>query len=324
MNRRHLIPRRVAVFGLVAQAAAFRATTGVAATPEGLAVWHYKGQVSDFFNAAEMKSPSYPVSYVNVEGGKMVLNAYRAKALDYAFMSQIPALFAGQNASPFRLIAAIQGGVSYAGLLVPEKSTAASVKDLRNKKIGYVPATNHHYYLLKILTDNGMTPDDIQPVPLSAAAGRAAFVGGYLDALISDDYVAELLMEESAARWLTSDISSGGLSFFAISARVGAMDDRIKSGLIEDYLVRERATWDWVAANPEAWSRIMAAETAVPERIFRRLSAGRQHAVKLVPVTQDMIREQQKAADLFFSEGSLPNRIDAESLWDLRFSRLLQ
>lgn len=321
-----LLTRRGLGFGVLGTLMGARAR---AASPAGLAgtslsVWHYKGQVSDFFSESGMDVPPYDVNYITIEGGNMVLNAYKAGAMDYAFMSQIPPLFAAQSDSPLRLIAAVQGDLSNSGLLVPSGSKITSIAELRGKKVAYTQSTNHHYYLLKILNDHGMSFSDIQPTPLTQAAGRAAFSAGYLDAMVSGDYIAQLLIEETGARWLVSDISATCLSYFTISARKAALDDPARQAAIGDYLQREQKTWNWIAENPQNWSQVMARKTGIPQRIYQKLAAARRHPVRIVPVTASVLQEHQAVADTFFSAGLVPHRVDAAALWDTRYSHLLQ
>ena len=291
-----------------------------------LSVWHYKGAVADFFDASHQLPPPYALNPVDVSGGSMVINSYKAGALDYAFMSQVPALFAAQNTCPFKLVAAVQGDLVKSGLLVSATSSIQSIEDLKGKKIGYIPATSDHYYLLRILQDHHLTLADIVPVSLTASMAKTAFLAGHLDGLIASSYVAELLIEQANARWLVSDAddSARWLSYFAISARTDALADPLKRLAITDYLKREQRTWNWIEKNPESYAKIMAQETGVSEKIFRKINKERRSPVKIIPVSDSIIAQQQSVADAFLNFGFLKKKVLAASLWDHSLSNSIR
>ncbi|OUJ10505.1 ABC transporter substrate-binding protein [Acetobacter sp. DsW_063] len=301
------------------------ADTPVDLRQERLAVWHYKGAVADFFSAADMAKPPYTVSPVDVSGGSMVISCYKAGSLDYAFMSQVPALFAAQDALSFKLIAAVKGDLEQSGLLIPAGSPIRSVADLRGRRIGYIPATSDHYYLLKILGDHGLVLSDIQAAPMSATTARAAFSAGYLDGLISGNYVAQLMIEQTNARWLVTDANSqaGWLSYFAISARIDALADPRKRAAIGDYLKREQKIWDWIGSNPDYYVRVMSRQTGISEQIFQKMIVARRSPIQVVPVSDQIIEQQQDVADTFLRAGCIPRRVDAGTLWDRTYSDLI-
>ena len=113
INRRAFL-RHTAVAGLAAGLAPLLANAS-----EALRVWRYKGQAASFMADAGQASTPYPLQWVDVPGGAMVLEAFASNSLDYAFMSPVLPLFASAAGNPLVLIASYQGEQNRSSLIVP-------------------------------------------------------------------------------------------------------------------------------------------------------------------------------------------------------------
>ncbi|MFT3968585.1 MAG: ABC transporter substrate-binding protein [Sphingobium sp.] len=174
-----------------------------------LSVWHSRATAANFMPAAGLAPPVYQVRPADLPGGAMLLNGYAADALDYAYMSQIVAVFGMQSGVPLKIIATFTGDVNNAGILVQKASSAKTVGDLRGRTVAYTPSTNEHYYLLKFLEGQGMTMSDIQPVALATADINGAFTRGHVEARATVGGIVGLLAEtQLGARWLVRSIKS--------------------------------------------------------------------------------------------------------------------
>lgn len=317
LNRRHLLAAGAGAL------AAGRAARARAADDLTLSVWRYKVTASYFFADAGVADTPYRVTYADLPGGTMVLEALASNALDYAFMSEIPPIFSIPSDLPIRLIATVRGDVANVGILVRGDSGIRTAADLRGKRVSYVRATSNHYYLIKILARAGLGFSDIVPVPLSVQDSIAAFRSGHLDAVVAGGYAAWILKHDSGARWLISDMAGFYPGNFVIAANRDALQDPAKAAAIADYLTRERAVWDWAAGHGEQWAARWAEVTGVPADYFLDEFRARHHQPRLTGVTDTAIRDQQDVADTFFTARAIDRRVDVRPLWDPRFAGLL-
>jgi hypothetical protein len=98
-----------------------------------LRVWRHKLAASRFMEAAGLPHP-YQVTYADLPGGQMVLNAFSGDGLDYAFMSQIPPVYALRSGVPIKLVATYAGDTHNGGILVNRGSSARRIEDLRGAR----------------------------------------------------------------------------------------------------------------------------------------------------------------------------------------------
>lgn len=90
-------------------------------------------------------------------------------------------------------ISAVSGGADQVVVLVNDNSTGNdkvivreginTIADLKGKKVAAEEGTVDHFLLLLGMEKAGLTPEDIQFVPLETGQAAAAFVGGQVDAV---------------------------------------------------------------------------------------------------------------------------------------------
>ncbi|MCJ7797654.1 MAG: ABC transporter substrate-binding protein, partial [Thermoleophilia bacterium] len=72
-----------------------------------------------------------------------------------------------------------------------------SIKDLKGKKVAYEEGTTSDILLRYALSENGMTIDDIEKVPMAAADAGAAVIAGRVDAAVTyEPYLTVALQQD--------------------------------------------------------------------------------------------------------------------------------
>lgn len=282
-----------------------------------------EGDTRLLFKAAGIRPEGFDIQYSEFQSGHLVVEALNGGSLDYGGMSEIPPIFAAASTiQSFRQIAVTHGDVNNQVVLVPRRSKARSIADLKGRRVGYVRATTSQYFLIRMLEEVGLEWGDIMPVAMGVSDGAAAFSQGALDGWAIYGFPIQRAIATEGARVLRTakGILSGN---YMVSAHVDALDDPEKSKIIGNYLGLVREAYGWVAANEEEWASIIAHDIGVPrayvEDQFRRKSAG----FDLRPVTDTAIASQQQVADLFFAQGLLPRAVDVRLLWDSRFNHFI-
>lgn len=264
----------------------------------------------------------YKLAQQEFASGNLVTEAIGASALDLGGMSDIPPIFVAGTGSPLRLIAIRRGDVNSQVVLVQKNSGIDRPADLRGKRVGYTRATTAHYFLLKLLKDNGLTFADIQPVALTPQDGRAAFETGRLDAWINWPPLAQLAQAATGARVLLG--AQGYLSGnYVVAAHKDAIADPHRHAAITDYLLREKRAYQWSLANPGKYAAIQARELNAPAEIFLAIEKNRSQPTRLTAIDDGAIAAQQAVADTFAEAGLIPARVDVRPLWDRSFDAAL-
>jgi sulfonate transport system substrate-binding protein len=264
----------------------------------------------------------YPVEWIDIGGGNLVLEALNSGALDYAFMSEIPPIFASIAKVPLALVAVFKGDNNDSGVVVRKDAGIRTVADLRGKKISYVRATNTHYFVLNMLRQNGMTLDDVQAIPLTMQDSLTAFRSGHLDAIAVGGISALQAVSEMDGVML-ENVSRYYSGNYLIATTTGALADPQRRAQIGDFLQREKATWAWVEANPEAWAQRSAALTGLPIQLYIEQFQRRSQPAQLVAVDDQAIAAQQRVADAFYTNQLIRQPVDVRPLWNSEFNHLL-
>ena len=293
-----------------------------AAQPSPLRVWRYKGSAASYLELAGQADTPYPVEWVDIGGGNLVLEALNSGALDYAFMSEIPPIFGAIAQVPLALVAVFKGDNNDSGVVVRKAAGIRTVADLRGKKISYVRATNTHYFVLNMLRQNGMTLDDVQAIPLSMQDSLTAFRSGHLDAIAVGGIsalqaVSEMdgLMLENVSRYYSGN--------YLIATTAAVLADPQRTAQLGDFLLREKATWAWVEANPEGWAQRSAVLTGIRRELYLEQFQRRSQPAQLVAVDEQAIAAQQRVADAFYTNHLIRQPVDVRPLWHSNFTYLL-
>ncbi|HEY2659526.1 MAG TPA: ABC transporter substrate-binding protein [Caulobacteraceae bacterium] len=283
-----------------------------------LRVATYKGGVQSFFQAAGVADTPYKIAYSEFAGGNLITEAINAKAIDVGSMSEIPPIFAARSET-LRLIAVLQGDVNNQVTLVPKDSPIRGLADLKGKRVGYVRATTAHFFLLRLLQEQGLSFADITPIALSPQDGLAAFGRGALEAWVIYGVQSNLARARFAARVLTT--AQGRLSGnYVYAALKDSIDDPTRRSAIADYLGRVKRAYAWAEVHPDALASLEAQATGVPAAIYQQQRRERSGPTLLAPVDDAAIRSQQSVADVFAQAHLIPARIDIAPLWDRTFS----
>jgi sulfonate transport system substrate-binding protein len=307
----------------IVRAASAGVTAPVALSAATLRVGMYKGGDSFYFDEAGVAATPYKTVKAEFAAGNLIVEAINGGSIDVGSMSEIPPIFAaaGTGPAPLKVVAVLRGDVNNQVILVPKASVIGDTAQLKGKRVGYVRSTTSHYFLLRVLKEQGLAFRDIVAVPLSPQDGLAAFQSGQLDAWVIYGLVQELAKQQGARVLRTADgILSGNYVFAAASA---AIADPLRHAAIGDYLRRVARVYEWINQHPQQWANKSGQLAGVSPQLFLNDIKNRSQPYKLQAVDDTAIRSQQQVADVFADNGMLARRIDVTSLWDRSFAAYL-
>ena len=191
------------------------------------------------------------------------------------YSESISALTAGQldaNAQTLNdTISSISGGADQVVVLVNDNSTGNdkiivreginSVADLKGKKVAAEEGTVDHFLLLLGLKKAGLTPQDIQFVPLETGKGAAAFVGGQVDAVgVFAPFTTQALKRPGSKELFSSKEFPGAIPDHLVFSRkfVNEHPDQVQA-MVDSWF----ATLDYIKANKAKADVIMAKRAGV-------------------------------------------------------------
>ncbi len=269
------------------------------------------GQLKAVIDASgALKGAPYKVEWSDFSAAAPLLQALRANAADIGGAGDAPVLSAIGSGAPLKIVGATRSSAKGVALLVNKDSPIQSVAELKGKTVSATTKGSvGHFLLLGALREAGLTPNDVQISFLSPQAAGAAFDSNQIAAWATwDPYIA--LSEAKGARVLRDGVGiSSGLGFTASSQQ--ALTDPAKRAAIADFLTRQSKAYEWTNTNREAFTKLFASLTKLPEPVAATV-VGRRNAAT-VPIDDTVVKDLQYTSDVYTEAGVLDKKLDVAS-----------
>ncbi len=202
------------------------------------------------------------------------------------YLESISTLTAGQiDANSQTLgdtVNSIAGGAEQVIVLVNDNSTGNdkvivreginSVADLKGKKVAAEEGTVDHFLLLLGLKKAGLSPQDIQFVPLETGKAASAFVGGQVDAVaVFAPFTTQALKRTGSHELFSSKDFPGAISDHLVFTRKFIAE---KPEEVQKVVDAWFATLDYIKANPDKAYEIMAKRAGVSIEEYAEYAEG--------------------------------------------------
>ena len=254
----------------------------------------------------DLKQLGYTLQWTEFQAGPPLLEALGAGSIDFGATGAPPPIFAQAAGADLVYVAATKPSPKTQAILVPKTSDIKSVADLKGKKVAVQKGSSAHALLVQALEKAGLKYSDIQPVYLAPSDAKAAFEGGSVDAWsIWDPYYA-MEVAETGAR-VIADGESAGLAnrSFYLASRKFATEHK---DAVDAILKALEGAEGWSEAHRDEVAKLVSSQTGVDEAVQREVEHRRVYGV--IPVSDDIVREQQELADLFYSLGLIPKKLN--------------
>lgn len=241
------------------------------------------------------------VRWTEFPGGPQLLEGLNVGSIDLGTVGEAPPIFAQAAGADLVYIGNEPPSPQAEAIVVPADSPIKDVAGLAGKRVALNKGSNVHYLLVRALEHAGLRYQDIQPVFLTPADARAAFERGSVDAWAIWDPFFAAAQGQLGARVLADGTGLVKNHQFYLAARpyAQAHPEVIKAVLEEIGKID-----DWGRSNPREVAAFLAPqvglELAIAERASLRYSFG------AVPVSAQVIAEQQKIADTFHDLKLIP------------------
>jgi sulfonate transport system substrate-binding protein len=253
----------------------------------------------------------WQVTWHEFPGGPQLLEALAAGALDFGTVGEAPPVFAQAAGAPLLYVGFEPPSPAGEAILVPKDSPIHSVAGLKGKRVALNKGSNVHYLLVRALASVNLTPADISPAYLAPADARAAFESGGVDAWVIWDPFLAAAQDATGARVLTDGTGLAPNRQFFLATRDFAREQPDVLRLLN---AQVDATDHWAEKHQPEATRLLAASMGLPEAVVRRAVARMGYGVQTL--TPEVVADQQKIANTFFSLQLIPDKIDvATAVW---------
>ena len=244
----------------------------------------------------------YTVEWSEFPAAQPLLEAVGSGAVDVGLAGDAPFQFAYQSGSPVRAISAQTSNPRPAealALIVPEKSSVRSVRDLVGKTVATTRGSIGHYLLLSALERARLSPDAVKLTFMSPADTKAAFSTGAIDGWAAWVPYLTAALKDHARIIFDGRLVSKGYSFEVANKDAIAT----KSAQLADFAKREVKALLWQKSHLDDYARVLAADTGLPLDIARTLVVKNQRVP--VPINDALIADQQQILDTFVRSGDI-------------------
>ncbi|WP_406439187.1 ABC transporter substrate-binding protein [Streptomyces sp. NBC_01613] len=273
------------------------------------------------------KGVHYKVVWQDFPSGPPLTAQMIAGKVDIGSMGDYPTLVNGSKTAQYadarsEMIAVtgynLRGSLNQ--VVVPSASKAKTLADLRGKVISTSLGSAGHGMLVKALSKNGMTSDDVKLLNQDPSVGASALEANQVAALSQFVPWPQLMIYRKQGRLLYDGGSNGIPTFHAVVTRTSFADDHPE--VMRAFLESMRETTDYLNKHPLAAAQRIAKITGIePEVVY--LYNGPNGLVTFDPTIKQPLVDAL-AADLPFLKdlGSVKN-LDLKKFVNDRYLRAI-
>ncbi|HEX7854773.1 MAG TPA: ABC transporter substrate-binding protein [Sphingobium sp.] len=252
--------------------------------------------------SGELKGLPFTVEWSEFPAAQTLMEAVGSGAIDMGLAGDAPFLFAYQSGRPIKAVRAqvVQDRPERSlAILVPAKSPAHSLAELKGKRVATGKGSIGHYLLLRALAVEGLRPDHVQIVFLSPSDAKAALQSGAIDGWSTWVPYVSVAVSEGYRVLVDGKELVTGIGFEVASEAAIAG----KRAIMKQFLEREARALLWAKTHPDSYADVLAKETGLPRPIARDMVI--RNARLAVPFSPDLIKGEQTVIDTFRAAGEI-------------------
>lgn len=240
------------------------------------------------------------VQYTTFQSLPPVNEALATQQVDAVFEAEPPALMGRAAGIDVKIV-----GISCSlvqEILVPLKSKAQSVADLKGAKIAVLAGTSSHYGVLKLLNEAGIAPNSVEIIDMVPPDAKSAFETGQVDAWA----VWPPFVEQEELAGVGRVLPKGDALIHSIMAVSGSFATKnpstVKSlvGILNDTKI-------WMIKEPAAAQAIVAKSLNIPLNVVERAWPRHDWSATL---SDSVVSDIQAKADFLFNGKYVSSKVD--------------
>ncbi len=255
-----------------------------------------KVEVMPFTNPGDMKS------------------ALMAGSVDMCGTTLVTAITAASKGEPIKILTGLSNKCS--ALVVGVDSDIKEAKDLKGKRIAYVPGTMHHLLLLETLSGAGLDPDkDVTLVRIDFFDMGQALAQGEIDAFYSGEPYPSIAVAEGYGRVLLYPDDKDG--FGIINSCMITTEDMIKNDpeKIQKLVTSHAMATEFLNEDKDAWIN-KSVEFGTEKEV---MEVSVENIEMFWEIDEAYIQSVEKLAERMLEQGLITEIPDIEAMFDLSF-----
>ena len=220
--------------------------------------------------------PDFNIKWIKFDSGADVNTAFIAKELDFGALGSSPVargLSAPLNI-PYQVAFVLDVAGDNEALVVRNEANVNTIAELRGNRIATPFASTAHYSLLAALSQNGLTPADVQLIDLQPQAILAAWERGDIDAAYTWLPTLDDLRKTGKDLITSRQLAKDGKPTLDLGAVRTEFADKHPE-VVDIWRQQEARALDVIEDDPDAAAKTIAAEVGLtPEDLAGQLKQG--------------------------------------------------
>ncbi|MFD1356572.1 aliphatic sulfonate ABC transporter substrate-binding protein [Fictibacillus halophilus] len=213
----------------------------------------------------EFKKDGIEVEWVQSQGSNKALEFLNSDSVDFGSTAGAAALIAKDKGAPIESVY-IYSKPEWTALVAKDGSAIKDVKDLKGKKVAATFGTDPHIFLLRALSEAGLSAKDVQIVNLQHADGANALIKGQVDAWAGlDPHMARTELE-SGGKYIYRNPDFNTYGTLNVRSDFAKNHPKQVEQVIELY---EKAR-KWTLENPEEAAKLLSEEAGIKEDVAKK------------------------------------------------------
>lgn len=193
-------------------------------------------------------------------------SAFASGRLDALCTTADSLLLLAANGVDLVIVGAVDESLGADGIVA--RPNIQTIKDLKNKTVGFQEGMPSHFFILWVLEKNGMKKSDILPVNMNADEAGAAFMAGKIDAAVTWEPWLSQAANSGKGKIIVSSADYPNTLIDVLAVRRDVFDRRQRD-VVALYQGWMRAVELW-KAEPEESERLMSEKIKLDLDTFRK------------------------------------------------------
>lgn len=251
------------------------------------------------------------VEWAQFAQGPQLMEAMNVGKIDLGLVGETPPIFAqvaganivyvvGTKRTPLTGQASI--------IAVPPESTIQKLEDIKGQEVYFQKGSASHYFIVTALQEIGLTIRDIKVKSAPTVETRGAFLEGKIPVWVSNDPHYAIAEDLGRIRVIKNAGNLDTPGAYYVANRPFAQENL---GLLKIVIEELEVLEKWADSNRAEVAQILVKEQKLKPSVAEKVVSRRPYAGRR-GLTPELIKEQQKVADLFFTEGVIPKKINIQ------------
>ncbi len=241
------------------------------------------------------------------QSGPLVNEAVAAGEVDMGFMADLPAIIAKSSGQDIEIVSNVAYGEKGLAVLISSDSDIKSVADLKGKKVAYATGSYAQHLLALLLSNEGLTLDDVESINLGAGDQPAALASGEVDAIVIWEQYISKLTSDGTAKVLAdgTGVKRGNMISYFVSDYADA-----HPLIVEAYIKALNKANEQLENDPDTCAEAIADDFGVDVELMKQII---ENFTYLTDLTDEDIAEITKVKDFSLEAGIIQNDVDMDS-----------